>query len=325
MAGGARRFILVIMPLIPALLLASMLLLWGGQAGGGMATGQAAGQVADPMQLGKSYYVQGDFQRARQQFEAAHAANPGDIRAAVLLATTYVKLNRSIEAANLLLPLEAGHESDSEFEYVLAFALMQSGKAADGLPRMEKVAQATRNANAFVVAATARMARGEFHEARPDIEAALAINPKIAGIYTMVGQARYATDDADGAIDAYEAALRANPRDFLANLYLGTIRLNQTDLKDARPMLELALQLEPKAPLARLGMAKIYIHTEQYAQALEPLESLVAEAPDWVEPRWMLADVYFKLNRPQDGAKQREIIQQIKEKLRKMTPTAPEK
>lgn len=284
---------------------------------------QAPAQTVDPLQQAMSYYRQGDFLRARENLEAMHAAHPADVQAALMLASTYIKLNRAADAAALLQPLEAGNESNERFEYVFAFALMQSGKVAEGMSRMEKLARETRNANAYVIAVQAHMARGEYHEARPDIEAALAIDPHMPGIYTMAGQVRYATDDADGAIDAYEEALRINPQDFLANLYLGTIRLNQTDIKDAQPMLELAYQLEPHAPLAKLGIVKIYMHTGKYAEAVQPLEELVKEAPDWVEARWMLADAYFKLGRIEDGKKEREAIQEIKNHMQQSTPAIP--
>ncbi len=263
------------------------------------------------MNLGLAYYKKGDMENAHAAFAAVHAARPQDVAAAVLLGYTDIKLNKSSDAAAMLTPLEAGHESNMDLEYVLAYALIDSGEEAAGLPRMEKVAKATKSADAYFVAGTARLHRREFHEARADLDAAIELHGNFPGLYTMAGQARDALGDTEAAQPAFEQALKADPRDFTANLYLGTMLLKKRDLETARPMLELALQLQPTSPMARLQMAKLNSMTGKYAEAATALEELEKADPKWIDPHIELAAIYYKLHRPDDGQRERDIVKQI--------------
>ena len=272
--------------------------------------------------LALAYYKKGDMEHARAEFEAVIAARPHDVKSAVLLGYTYIKLEKPAEAVVLLTPLEQGHEEDMDFEYVLGDAMIQSGKDIDGIPRMEKAANATHSPDAYIIAGTAHMHRNEFREARADFDAALDLSPTFPGLNTLAGQARDAMGDSDAAIPAFEAALRADPKDATANLYLGVIRLKQRDFDGARPLLELALELRPGHPLTRLQLAKLNSMTGKYAEAAATLEDLEKSDPKWLDPHIELAAIYYKLHRPEDGQRERDIVQQIEAKQQKAGPHA---
>lgn len=272
------------------------------------------------MRLGQEYLEKGDLQHARIEFEAVHAARPNDLQAALQLGSVYIKMNRAADAADLLLPLEAGHENDTRLEYVLGFSLMQSGKATEGLPRLEKMAKTARSANAYFLAGATRVYRQEYHEARTDLEAALQLDPTIPGLYTYIGEERYALEDTNGAIQAFQSALKANPSDADANMYLGTIRLNQRDFVSARPLLELSLELKPKQPLTRLSLAKLNEREGKYAEAEAELQALVKDEPNWFDAHWELSVVYSLLNRPEDGKRERALAQQIRNSQQSQAP-----
>ncbi|MGA9586763.1 MAG: tetratricopeptide repeat protein [Terracidiphilus sp.] len=266
------------------------------------------------MNLAMAHYRTGNWNQARVEFEKLHAAHPSDLNTAILLGYTYNKLDRQAEAAALLAPLEPGHEDDYQFEYVYAYALIASGKPDQGLPRMEKLARTKNSAEAWLLAGSARFYRGEMKIALEDLNAAVDLNPKLPGLYTMAGQARYGRGDVDGAVRAFEGALAEDPKDFMANLYLGTIRLNQRDLEDAGPLLELALQLRPNWPLARLEIAKLNDLKGHLAEAVAILEDLEKTDPGWLEPHVELANVYYKLKRSADGDRERNTIREIEAK-----------
>lgn len=270
--------------------------------------------------LGLAYYKKGDMQNAHVAFEAVHAARPEDASSAVLLGYTDIKLGKSNEAAVMLTPLEKGRESNMDLEYVLAFSLIDSGEEAAGLPRMEKVAKATQSADAYFIAGSARLRRREFHEARADLDAAVQMHGDFPGLYTMAGQARDALGDTEAAMPAFEHAIKQDPRDFTANLYLGTMRLKQRNFDSARPMLELALQLQPQSPQARLQMAKLNGMTGKYAEAASTLEELEKGDPNWLDPHIELAVIYYKLHRPDDGQRERDLVQQIEAKQQTAGP-----
>jgi tetratricopeptide (TPR) repeat protein len=127
----------------------------------------------------------------------------------------------------------------------------------------------------------------------------------------MDAQAHYAMGDAEKAVQGYEAGLKANPMDFTANLDLGNILLDKGDLAGAKPLLELAFQLQPGFPRARLEMAKVKEMSGEFAEAATMLESLVSAEPNWLAPHWELSSVYLKLNRLEDGKREREIVKKL--------------
>ena len=280
----------------------------------------APDKTAVRMDLALAYYKKGDFEHAKPEFAAVHAARPGDLAAAMLLGYSEVKLNKGAEAVALLKPLEPGHETNMDFEFVLASALIASGDEADGLPRMEKSARATKSADGFVIAGSTRLHRREFKEARADLDAAIELDPKIPGLYTMDGQACDALGDTDAAQSAFQQALRADPRDPTANLYLGAIRLKQRDLENARPLLELALQLQPDNPQARLQMARLDAMTGKNSEAVALLEALEKGDPNWLDPHVELAPLYYKLHRPEDGQRERNLVDQIQARQQQAGP-----
>jgi hypothetical protein len=51
--------------------------------------------------------------------------------------------------------------------------------------------------------------------------------------------------------------------------------------------------------------------TGEYAAATLDWEQLVKDDPQWLEPHVELASLYYKLRRPQDGAKERAIVDRI--------------
>jgi tetratricopeptide (TPR) repeat protein len=261
--------------------------------------------------LAAAYYKANDLFHARMEAEQLHTANPADLPTALLLANTYIKMGREAQAAELLAGLEAGHETDMELEYSLAFAQIQSGRDAEGLPRMEKVARAMTSANAWFIAGAGRFQQSEFVDAKADLDAALKLNASLPGLQSMAGQVDYALGDGEAANPHFQAALRADPRDFNANLYTGMYLVKQGDFESARPLLELAVQLQPASPLARLKLAELNGITGNYTEAVGALEGLEKAAPDWPEPHIHLAALYYKLHRPEDGQRERAIVEQI--------------
>jgi len=270
--------------------------------------------------LAMAYFRAGDLNRARFEFERLHEEHPQDVGIAMQLGYTFVNLGREAQAVDLLLPLEHGNEANNEFEYILGFAMIQAGREADGLQRMEKFAGIAHAANGWLIAGSTRLKRRDFREAAADLDAAVALDPKLPGVYSLLGQARHALGQTEQAQGAFQLALRADPRDVTANLYLGIIRLKQRDFENARPLLELTLELQPTIPLARLSLAELNSMTGRYVEAAKELEELEKNNPAWPEPHIELAALYYKMHRPADGQREREIVEKLEASPQKSEP-----
>jgi tetratricopeptide (TPR) repeat protein len=285
-----------------------------------LAMENAPDKLAVRKNLALAYYKKGDCEHASTEFEAVHAARPSDVGATMLLGYCDLKLNRAEKAVGLLMPLEPGNQNDMDFEYVLGSALIQSGKETEGAARMERVAQTTRSAEAYVIAGSTKLNLRQFKQARTDLDAALELDTKIPGLYTLAGQARDALGDTEAAQSAFEAALRADPRDPTASLYLGAILLKKREVEKAQPLLELALQLEPENRQARLQVAKLDAMQGKNADAVALLEGLEKADPNWLEPHVELAPLYYKLHRAEDGQRERKIVDDIQAKQQQAGP-----
>jgi tetratricopeptide (TPR) repeat protein len=275
------------------------------------------------MNLGLAYYKKGDFDDARQQFEIVHTAQPSDARVAILLGDTYVRLRKPEAAVVLLAPMENGNALNLDFEYVLGTAMIQANKRRDGVSRIEKVAEASHSADAYMLAGSTLLQLNEFEQARRDLDEALGLDPKLPGIYSLAGTARDKTGNIKEAEAAFREAIKVNPDDFTANLYLGAILFKRRDLDEAKTYLERALQLDPSSSMAGYEVGMLKNTSGDYEAAAQQLEKVAAEDPTWLEPHVELASLYYRLHRPADGEKERKIVERITDDERKAGVAAP--
>lgn len=263
------------------------------------------------MNLALAYYKKGDLENARQQFEILHDAMPENARVVVLLGDCDLRLAKTNAALSLLEPLESNNERNMDFEYVLGSALIQGGRRREGVARIEKVAQAGPAADAYLLAGATLLDLNEYEQARKDLEEALKLNSSLPAVYTLVGTARDKTGDIQNAEAAFREALKRNPDDFQANLYLGAILYKRRDMEEAKTYLDRAVRLKPTDSMARYEAAMWKSTTGDYEAAAHELEQLAKDDPNWLEPHVELATLYYKLHRPDDGARERQVVERI--------------
>ncbi len=114
------------------------------------------------------------------EFKIVQKSRPLDPQLAILLGDSEVRSGKGADAVAMLTPLEAENAGNPDFEYVMGTALVAAGNRRDGVARLEKVAQTTNSADAYFLAGSTYMYLNEFEHARKDLEAALALNPKVA-------------------------------------------------------------------------------------------------------------------------------------------------
>ena len=260
------------------------------------------------LNMGLAYYKKHDFRSAQQQFQAVHAAQPENLRVAILLGDTDLHLGQAADAVALLAPFEAGNSSNMDYEYVLGTALTETGAREEGVAKLEKVGAATKSADAYLLAGSTLLKMNEYERSRRDLDAAVDLNPKLPGLLSLAGTARDKNGDVPAAEQAFRGALQLNPDDFNANLYLGAILYKRRELEDARRYLDHALQIDPKSSMAIYESAMLKSNSGQIEAAVADLEKLAISDPEWLEPHVALASLYYRVNRPEDGAKQREIV-----------------
>ena len=91
-------------------------------------------------------------------------------------------------------------------------------------------------------------------------------------------------------------------------------------MEAAKPYLDHALDLKPKDSMARYEHAMLQSAFANYEGAAKELESLTRDDPDWLEPHVELAVLYYRIHRPEDGARERHIVDLITAKQQAQGP-----
>ena len=275
------------------------------------------------LNIGLAYYKKGDLDAASREFDDLHNLQPENAQIAILLGDSEVRLGRGREAVSMLNPMEAANTANPDFEYVLGTALLQAGDRREGAQKLSALAERTQSADAYLLAGSTFLDLNDFEHARTDLEAALRLKPSLPRIYTLTGMARDDTGDLAAAESAFREALRQNLNDFDANLYLGSILYKRRSMDDARPYLDRALELNPASSMARYEVAIWNSKSGHYEEAAKDLEQVTRTDPNWLEPHIELANVYYRLHRPEDGAKEREIVGRITAQQQTKGPGVP--
>lgn len=264
--------------------------------------------------LALAYYKQQNFRESLRLLEPLLAAAPGDLRLALLAADCYNRTGQEAKTVALLGPLEPAHNSDMALQWLLGAALVRTGKKQEGILHLDRPAREGRSAEACLLAGQTAMEIHEYELGREYAELALKINPGLPGVWTLAGMARHYLADNGGAMEAFRKALAANPEDFEALLGTGTILLVQRDLDLARQHLQKALQLKPADKLAHYQMGRLERAAGNLEAAVKHLEHVVKTDPDWAQPHIELSALYFRLNRPEDGERERALFDKLNAK-----------
>ena len=77
---------------------------------------------------------------------------------------------------------------------------------------------------------------------------------------------------------------------------------------------------ESPIPLSTNAGLEVADDDERVLAVHEALESLEKADPNWLDPHIELAAIYYKLHRPDDGQRERDIVQQLEAKQQKLGP-----
>jgi len=263
------------------------------------------------LNLALAYYKKPDYSKAADEFSSLHSDDPSSVRIATLLGSCYLRLGRDADVVSLLAPLEEANAGDLDLAWALGSALIRTAHAEEGLARVEKVAQQGQSAEAYALAADTYTKLNLIDRARANFDAAVRLNPNLPGLHTLNGTLKDYAGDQDGAVLEFEKALAANPKDFEAELRLGSVLSSQRKWDGARVHLDRALKLDSTSPLARYQMAKVKRAQGELDAAVKDLEKVAHDEPRWLPPHIELAALYYRLKRMEDGAREKQIVDQL--------------
>jgi len=89
---------------------------------------------------------------------------------------------------------------------------------------------------------------------------------------------------------------------------------------EALQYLSRAIHLRPRDQYARYHMAAVYVSLGKPKDALPLLEGVAKEYPEFSESRVLLASVYYRLNRKEDGDREKAAVQKLTEEQQAKQP-----
>ncbi len=264
------------------------------------------------LNLGIACYTKGDFSAAATELEPLHSQQPNNSQVALLLADSYSRTNRDADAISVLLPVETAEPQNLGVVWALGSALIRVGRPEEGLPRVERVAREGLRAEAYAVAADTYLKLTELDKARASVEEAARLNPDLPGLHTLRGNIMDSAGDREGAIGEFQKAVAINPNDFEAELRWGAILYSHRKLDEAAAHVKRSLEIEPSSVLARYELGRIQRAQGDFNNATKTLEGVVQDDPDWLPPHVELVALYYRLNRPADGTREKEIVDRLR-------------
>ena len=297
--------------------------------------------------LGIAYAQQKKFSEAIQAYGQALALDPDNATALINLGLAYMKTNRPKEAsaqfarslmtdphnakalellayAHFALgdyPL-AGYEAglvhqaspgDPSAAYILGASYMRMGMNVQAIPLIESSLSQVNSAEAYMVLGEALLGVKNWPGALEAFRKAEKMDPKLPGIYADLGTGLAAMAELDQAKAAFLKELARDPDNFKANYLLGQWERVHGDNADALKYLDKANELQSDNPGPAYEFSVLAVQSQDYQKAEAILESILQKFPSLTDAHVLLAQVYFRLHKTQEGTRERAIAAALQE------------
>jgi tetratricopeptide (TPR) repeat protein len=279
--------------------------------------------------LALAYYKGALFNEAADEFTRFIAGVASDLpqrsNAVLLLADCQVRMGDYKKVIESLSPLAEADPNNPTIAFLLGSALIGDGQTNRGQLLIDKVFHDKDSAQAHLLLGSILLLADDGHGAIREFERAIQLDPKLPTLHAWYGRALMRMGDTTKAKAAFRDELSQNQNDFDANLFLGVLLRQDKQLDDAFHYLSRAVQLRPRDQYARYHVAAVYASLGKPKEALPLLEGVAKEFPEFSEARVLLASVYYRLNRKEDGDREKAAVQKLSAQQQAEQPGAQNK
>ena len=262
--------------------------------------------------LAMAYYKAAWFSDAAaelERFTGAVPDSPQTASARLVLADCHVRLGEYKKVIQSLSTFADADPTNRTIAYLLGSALIGDGQLDKGQAIIDRLFRHDDSAEAHLLMGSILLLADDAQSALKEVQRAIELNPKLPAVQAWYGRVLMRLGDTERAKTAFKNELTSNANDFDSNLYLGVLLRQDKQLDEALSRLQRAIQLRPREQYARYHLAAVYAAAGKPDDALPLLEGVLKEHTDFVEARVLLASVYYRLNRKEDGDREKAIIQ----------------
>ena len=264
--------------------------------------------------LSMAYYKAALFSDAATELTRFLASNPkipDPLTAKLVLADCQVRLGEYKKVIDLLTPLADADPTNRTIAYLLGSAYISHGDATKGQQIINELFRDDNSAEARLLMGAMLLVADDAQNALKEVERAVELNPNLPTVQAWYGRTLMRLGDSERAKKAFRTELASNANDFESNLYMGILFRQDKQTEEALTYLSRAIHLRPRDQYARYHLAAVYAAAGKPAEALPLLEGVLKEYQEFVEARVLLASVYYRLNRQEDGDREKAIIQKL--------------
>jgi tetratricopeptide (TPR) repeat protein len=278
--------------------------------------------VAFQLNLGLAYYKSAQVPLAAESFVSVLHLDKTHLNARLLLGDCYLQMGRFQQTIDTLALWESDYGDSAAYAYILGSALIETDRLEQGQRLIDRIFAKGDSAEAHLLMATVHLRRSDNPAALAELQQAAALNPKLPLVHSLMGRALLRTGDQEGAAKAFATELTINPNDFQANIEIGDLRKREQRFDDAEPYIRRALRMRPQDATARFSLAGLHVSRGETDAARQVLETIVADAPTFTEAYVLLATVYYRLQRREDGDRMRGVIERLNAEAQAQQPGA---
>jgi tetratricopeptide (TPR) repeat protein len=272
-------------------------------------------KTAVRLNLAIALYKAHQLSDAAAEFDTVLQAQPDNLQARYLAADCRLRLGEPAKTVALLAPLESLRQDDLVLAYLLGMGYLRTEQVDKGQALIDRIMRKGDSAEARLMVGVAKLENNDFKGAIEDFKRAVELNPELPTAHGLYAQALLEAGNRDFAKREFEAELVRNPLDFQANLYFGVLLKEEQQFDKAMKHLSVALGVRPGELATRYQIASLKLAARDTEAALPLLEELVKEAPTFLEAHVSLATAYYRLNRREDGDRERAIVDQLNQEL----------
>jgi tetratricopeptide (TPR) repeat protein len=263
--------------------------------------------------LGLAYMKTNRPKEASAQFARSLMADPHDAKTLELLAFAHFELGDYALAGYEAGLVHQASPGDPTAAYILGASYMRMGMNVQAIPLIDSSLSQVNSAEAYMILGEAFLGVKNWQGALEAFRKAEKMNPTLPGIYANLGAGLAAMAELDQAKAAFLKELARDPDNFKANYLLGQLDRVQGDNADALKYLEKANGLQSDNPGPAYELSVLAVQSQDYAKALASLESIVQKYPSLTDAHVLLAQVYFRLHKTQEGTRERAIAAALQE------------
>jgi tetratricopeptide (TPR) repeat protein len=246
--------------------------------------------------LGKSFYTQGDYQKAIENLNLLADKFPKDspeqMQTVQMLGLSHYILGHLAEAIPNFEKLVQWQPENNEVAYALGVSYIQTRQPEKSRQTFAKLFSVpTNSASAYLLNAQMHV-RQQFEEtAEVELNKALALDPKLAQVRFVLGELAIYHAEIDKGVELLKQEIALNPSNSMAYYRLGEGLSRQLKWDEAIPPLQKSIWLNPFFSGPYIVLGKVYLKKQDLGNAENMLRRSTTIDPNNFGAHYLLAQV----------------------------------